>query len=189
MTTMARCLDPLGRGLERLCQVIDDVLVIEKLEQRDARSAPVEVPLGPMMEEALVLGSRDARDKGIAFQARFDPTLMLWVDPHLTVVALRTVIDNAVRLTDRGNVDIDVEDCGAEVAVHVRDHCKESSTVVNLVVSRRTNEAQGWAISARCSLDVGCHVCLILPKSATETSRAHGALHAPILREVPVNVR
>jgi signal transduction histidine kinase len=157
--------ESLDRGLERLCQLIDDVLETETLDDASPRALAADVPLGPMMDEALGPAIDAARERGIAFRTQYDPRLVLHVDRALAVRALRKVVDNAVRFAERGDVAVEVEDRGAEVAVHVSDTSPGADGGVKLVVGRRPMEAQGWSISAECSLSVSCHLCLTLPAS------------------------
>jgi signal transduction histidine kinase len=126
---------------------------------------PEDVELGSMMEQALARARIDARARGIAFHARYDPTLLLHVCPGPAIAALRNVVENAVRFSTHGDVAVDVEDRGAEVAVHIRDTSNGTAAGINLIVAPRAQESLGWAISAECSLNVRCHVCLTLPAS------------------------
>jgi signal transduction histidine kinase len=156
----------LEHGVERLCQLIDDVLVSAAVDGGGCDNEPIDVDLGPLMETALAPASAKARVLGIPFRAQYAPGLWLHVDPGTAVAALRTVADNAVDFAERGDVAIDVEDRGGELAVHVRATTNDGlPTGVKLVVARRALEASGWAITAECSLNVCCHVCLTLPAS------------------------
>jgi signal transduction histidine kinase len=155
--------ESLDRGLARLCQLIDDVLATETLDGASDGAVARDVALGPMMDEALAAAMDAARGRGIAFRTQYDPRLLLHVDRDLAIRALRTVVENAVRFADRGDVAVEVEDRGAEVAVHVSDSSPGVAGGVKLVVGRRPMEALGWSISAECSLSVRCHLCLTLP--------------------------
>jgi signal transduction histidine kinase len=159
--------DRMNRGVDRLCQLVDDVLLTEAIDDDGFNGRPIDVKLGPLLEKALGPAMNDARDRGIAFQARYDPTLRLHVDPGMAIAVLRKVVANAVRFTEHGDVAVEVEDRGVEVAVHVRDTNNGLPAGVSLVVGERTIEAQGWTITAECSLNVRCHVCLTLPASAS----------------------
>jgi signal transduction histidine kinase len=190
-------LDPLGWSVERLNQLIDDVLVTERLDGEAAGREPVEVRLGLIMAQAMASAVEEARHRGIPFVARFDPALSVCVDPTLSIAALRNVIDNAVRFAGQGDggsqVEIEVEDRGGEVAVHVRDTRRgappgapaaaldesaadaardpiggaqpgPSGTRLGVVVARRRVLMQGWTVTAEYSSTAGCHFCLTLPR-------------------------
>jgi signal transduction histidine kinase len=180
-----RVLDALDRSLERMRQMIDDVLLSERLDNGAIPSRPVDVQLGHIMDEALRAATHDSHEKGLHLQTRFDPDLLLYADPDLAVSALQNVVDNAVKFTDRGNVQVDVEDRGSEIAVHVHDSCNgmtpeelrtifepfhrgrsgKPGTGLGLAIARRAVEAQGGTITAESSDDTGCRFCVTLPKS------------------------
>jgi signal transduction histidine kinase len=118
-----RALDALDRSLERLRQLIENLLLTDRMDSGDIQCDPVDVPLGAILDGALAAPSRDARAKGLQLHLRYDPDLMLHVDPGLAISAVQNVVDNAVKFTEQGSVEIDVENRGGEVAIHVLDGC------------------------------------------------------------------
>jgi len=182
----ARLLDALERSVERLQRLVQDVLLSERLGSGELRSNPVDVTLGAIMDDALRVPVRDAQAKRIHIETRFDPDLLLHVDPTLAVSAVQNVVENAVRYTTEGSVQIEGEDRGGEAAIHVRDMCsglsaeeletifepfrrghagRAQGTGIGLAIARRAALAMGGEIAADSSESVGCHFCLTLPKS------------------------
>jgi signal transduction histidine kinase len=181
-----RLLDALERSIERLQRLVQDVLLGERLGSGELRSSPVDVTLGAIMDDALRVPQRDAQAKRIHVETRFDPDLLLHVDPTLAVTAVQNVVENAVKSTGEGSVQIEGEDRGGEAAIHVRDMCsgltseeletifepfrrghagKAQGTGIGLAIARRAVQALGGEITADSSENVGCHFCLTLPKS------------------------
>jgi signal transduction histidine kinase len=151
----------------------------------EVQARVMEVALGELLTEALGVARTWAEDKGIPLLARFDPEVVLRVDPMLTVAALKAVLGNAVKFTDEGGVTVEVEDRPEELVVYVRDNCdgispEELATVfepfprrhsrkpgngVALAIARRALTAQGGAISASSDGEHGCAFALTLPKA------------------------
>jgi signal transduction histidine kinase len=177
-------LDILDRGLHRIAAQIDAMLLTQRLEAREMESRPVDVSLGQIMTEARRAAALEAGNKGIELITRYDPELEIHVDPGLATSALQNVIDNAVKFTDRGRVDVVIDDQASHVLIHVYDNCdglsaEELKTIfepfkrahrgkpgsgLGLAIARRAVEAQGGEIGAESNGEHGCHFWLSLPK-------------------------
>jgi signal transduction histidine kinase len=177
-------LDMLERGLQRMRSQIDAMLLTQRLEAREMECRPVDVNLGQIMADATRAAHLEAGQKGVEFIARYDSDVNLYVDPGLTTSALQNVVDNAVKFTDRGRVEVVVEDQPSDVVVHVYDNCDglsaeelrtifepfkrahpgKAGTGLGLAIARRAVEAQGGRIGAESGGDRGCHFWLTLPK-------------------------
>jgi signal transduction histidine kinase len=177
-------LDTLDRSLERIRGLIDDTLLTQRLEAREMESRPVDMSVGQLMGDAVKAAALEADRKGIVLNVQYDPEVAIYVDPGLSLSALQNVVDNAVKFTDRGHVDVMVEDRPADVLIHVYDNCeglspeelrtifepfkrahpRKPGTGLGLAIARRAIEAQGGEISADSGGERGCHFWLTLPK-------------------------
>jgi len=156
----------LERAVDRLCQLVDDVIGAEVIA--DAyEGEPADLRLGSMIERAVAPARRDAHARGIPFHVQCDPTLVVRVNPGAVIATLGKVAENAVKFSDRGDVAIEVERQGAEVAVHVRDNRDGLPAGIRLIVARRALLSQGWTISAECAVNVRSHICPTLPAAPT----------------------
>jgi signal transduction histidine kinase len=184
MAAEVKTIEMLERGLTRLRDLIDKVLTAERFEAQEMECRPVDVSLGGIVTEAIRPAQFEAGQKGVAFVAEYDPELIVHVDPGLTSSALQNLVDNAVKFTDRGRVELKVESDGSEVIVRVHDDCdglssEELSTVfepfkraksdkagtgLGLAIARRAVEAQGGRIGAESNGERGCLFWLTLPK-------------------------
>jgi signal transduction histidine kinase len=184
VTRAAQTLDMLDRSLRRLASQIDGLLLTERFDAREMECRPEDVPLGRIVTEATGAAQLEAGLKGVEFVTRFDPELLLHVDPGLTTSALQNVVDNAVKFTDRGRVEITADNTPTNVLVHVYDNCDglsaeeiktifepfkrahagKAGTGLGLAIARRAVEAQGGRIDAESGGDHGCHFWLTLPK-------------------------
>jgi signal transduction histidine kinase len=124
-----------------------------------------------------------AARKGIGLGVHYDPAVSLRLDAALTVSALQNLVDNAVKYTDGGFVDVSVETIANGIQIHVRDTCpgisrEELSTIfepfrrgsstkpgsgLGLAIARHAIEAQGGTIGAESDREDGCHFWIMLP--------------------------
>jgi len=184
-------LEILDRGVRRLSELIDSVLLTEKLEAGEITVAPRPTTLGQLMESIETLRG-PAEQKGVRFQTTYDADLKLVVDVDLTRAVLQNLADNAIKYTDEGEVEISVTDAGDEVVVDVRDTCKglsaeelrtifepfkrgrtdKTGTGLGLAIARRAVEAQGGTIHAESPGAYGCHFSVRLPRYPLKDSAA-----------------
>lgn len=176
-------LDKLDRGLHRVGELIDGVLLTQKLEAGEVALEPIEMKLRDLMESVESLKSA-AEQKGLRFHVTYDPELVLVVDPSLTRSAIHNIVENAVKYTDEGAVDVSVTNTEDGIVVDVRDTCKglsveELSTIfapfkrghsgktgtgLGLAIAKRAVEAQGGSIHAESPGPAGCYFSIRLPR-------------------------
>jgi signal transduction histidine kinase len=179
-----RLLDALDRSHKKLSDLIDSVLLTEKLESGKLECHPVTIKLSTLVEPALEAARVAAANKGLAFHVNYDSEMEVYVDPLLTRSALQNIADNAAKYTDQGAVSVVVEDGRDAFTVHVRDTCGgisreeirtifdpfergttgKSGTGLGLAIARRAVEAQGGTIQAESPELSGCHFWMTLPK-------------------------
>jgi signal transduction histidine kinase len=183
-TAEGNTLDMLERALHRIRSLIDGTLMTQRLEAREMECRPVDITLGTIMTDATRAAELEAAQKGIAFNVRYDAEAQIYVDPGLTISAVQNVVDNAVKFTDRGRVDVVAEDRTSDVIIHVYDNCDglsdqelktifepfkrahpgKAGTGLGLAIARQAVEAQGGQIGAESGGERGCHFWLTLPK-------------------------
>jgi signal transduction histidine kinase len=184
----ARLLDTLDRSQKRLAELIDSVLLTERLEAGKIEFRPSDVRLGDVMGPALEAARRTASQKGLAFRENYDPELSVRVDPLLTRSAIQNLADNAAKYADNGYVEVTVDDRDEEFVVHVRDTCEgiseeelrtifepfergasgKSGTGLGLAIAKRAVQVQGGSIQAESREGGGCHFWITLPKCASK---------------------
>jgi signal transduction histidine kinase len=183
----ARLVETLERNLERLNELIDGVLLTQKLDAGQMEVTPSDVELGPLLDSALEAARKVAEAKRLAFHASYDPGLTARLDPVLTRSAIANLVDNAVKYTDAGEVDVEVLDRRDEILVNVRDTCSglsaeelrtifdpfkrgrstQGGTGLGLAIARRAVEAQGGSIRGESPGTTGCRFSITLPKRIT----------------------
>jgi two-component system sensor histidine kinase BarA len=180
-----RTLELIERAHTQLQQLIQSVLLTQKLESGQVVSHPRRVSFAQVLEPALESARVMAERKGLDFRVQVDPNLQVRVDPDLTRSALQNLVDNAAKYTSAGHVEVSVEDRPTELQVHVRDTCHglspeelrtifepfkrgrttQQGTGLGLAIARRAVEAQGGKIGAESPGPEGCHFWITLPKS------------------------
>lgn len=179
-----RALDTLERSHDRLLELIDSVLDVERLEAGDVEVRLVEVREADLLELATEAARKAAQRKGLAFEIRCDPERRIKVDPSLTLSALQNLADNAVKYTDAGAVEVVTGADETSWVVHVRDTgpglspeelrtifepfrrgaTTKKGTGLGLTIARRAIEAQGGTLEAESPGPVGCHFWIALPR-------------------------
>jgi signal transduction histidine kinase len=179
----ASLLDALDRSHRKLSELIDSVLLAERLDVGKVESRPVAIKLRDLVEPSLEAARAVAASKGLEFQLTYDPAIDVRLDPLLTRSALQNIADNAAKYTDHGEIAVDIEASDDALVFHVRDTCSgispeelrtifepfkrgttgKTGTGLGLAIARRAVEAQGGSIQAESSGPSGCHFWITLP--------------------------
>jgi signal transduction histidine kinase len=190
-----RVVETLQRNLGRLGELIDGVLLTQKLEAGQMVVAPADVELAPLLESALESARKVAETKRLAFHASYDPGLTARLDPILTRSAIANLVDNAVKYTDTGEVDVEVLERRDDLVVNVRDTCpglsadelrtifepfkrgasaRGGGTGLGLAIARLAVEAQGGSIRGESPGGgaTGCRFSITLPKRCEGRARS-----------------
>jgi signal transduction histidine kinase len=186
----------LDRTLRRLADLIDGVLLTEKLEAGEARPERTEITLRQLMEPLESL-KQAAEHKGLEFHAAYDPDLTAVLDPTLTRSIIRNLVENAVKYTDQGVVDVSVTNTRDDIVLDVYDTCRglsqeelrtifepfkrgrtdQSGTGLGLAIARRAAEVQGGSIHAESPGPSGCHFSVRLPRRVDANTTTPDAVH------------
>lgn len=179
----AQTLDVVNRNLLRLSELIEGVLIVEK-GAHALQPEPTVMTLGQLLDQPLAAAKLAAECKGLHLETRFDPEVVVHVDPRLSVSAIDNVIRNAIKFTDSGEVEVVAEDNANDVVVHVRDsgpgipeedlptifepfrrgRSGKPGAGLGLAIARRAIEAQGGTMHAESGGVRGSHFWLTLPK-------------------------
>ncbi len=177
-------LDLIERNLRRISELIEGVLVVER-GAHGLKPQPTTITLGELLEQPVSAAKLAADTKGLRIVTKFGPDVVLHVDPKLSASAIDNVVQNAIKFTDRGEVEIAAEENQNEVVVHVRDTgpgiseenlatifepfrrgtATKPGSGLGLAIARRAVEAQGGTIHAESDGKNGTHFYLKLPKA------------------------
>jgi signal transduction histidine kinase len=170
------------RSLRKIEDLIEGVLVTERFQAGEVDPEPVDVALGAVLDDTLVAAETKARAKGLGWVANFDRDLRLRVDPQLTSSAVHNLLENAVKFTDSGRVEVKEEHRDDCVVIHVRDtgpgvpeedlpsifepfqrgHSSKKGSGIGLSIARRAIEIQGGTLQVESKAGSGTHFWITL---------------------------
>jgi two-component system sensor histidine kinase SenX3 len=111
----------LRREAERLSVLIQDLIDLSRFQDPEALSTPVLVDIDDVVAAALARQETVAQSSGIELAGPRTPTgAQVWGNRDMLVTAVRNLLDNAVRYSDRGtrvSVGISVEDDLVNISV------------------------------------------------------------------------
>jgi len=123
------------RSTEHLLQVVNDILDFSQLQAGQLRLNPVDYDLQAVLDELQQRHGEKAQSKGITLRMHLDPALPLRLhgDRHRLLQMLNNMVDNAVKFTSGGSVDVkllrqgerwrlEVHDAGPGIALEQQAH-------------------------------------------------------------------
>lgn len=180
-------LDDVLAESDHLARLVDDLLLLARLDSGRLTVARERVPVGPLLDDLSRQVSRLAGEKGVRVQTDASTVVVLG-DPTRLRQALLILLDNALRFTPsggtirlsavtRGNRGVvSVEDTGQGIPAahlpHIFDRFYQvdsartgSHAGLGLAIARTVVEAQGGRIAATSRSGVGTRVEISLPAS------------------------
>src|SRR5688572_17676696 len=111
------------RNGQRLLDLINDILDIEKIESGKLALAPELIPVDALVEEAIVLNKGFAERFRVRFQAHGDTAeRKVHADRKRLLQVMTNLLSNAAKFSPEGGVvDITTEDAGPNVRIAVHD--------------------------------------------------------------------
>jgi len=109
-------------NVERLARIINGLLDVSKIESGRTRLHREEFDLGRLVRLTAAAFEIKSRDKGLGLSVRLPgQTVVAYADEDKVSHILMNLVDNAVKFTKRGSVEITVADKGTSVECRVRD--------------------------------------------------------------------
>ena len=99
-----------------LLNILNDILDISTIESGNMRLSPTAVELLPLLHDVETLMRTPARNKGLELKFEFDFRLPQWVhaDPTRVRQILFNLISNAIKFTEKGQVNVIVQTTPAD---------------------------------------------------------------------------
>jgi len=179
-----RELDLIERGHQRLRTLIDQVLSNERLELGEVEMRPADISLTDIIDNATRSARLVAAEKGVELDVSCDSDATLFVDANLLTSAVANLVDNAVKFTDHGMVEVVTDVKPDAVLIHVYDNCDglsddELRTIfqpfkrghsnkpgsgLGLAIARRAVESHHGTLQVESLQTRGCHFWITLPR-------------------------
>lgn len=110
------------RNAEHLLKMVDDVLDLAQIEASRLPVLPEPVDLIRIIQDALATGAPLLRESSLELRVSLPTSLpLLHVDPTRIRQVVLNLVNNAIRFTERGFVEVGAFVSEAEVVVYVRD--------------------------------------------------------------------
>src|SRR5437667_113087 len=111
------------RNAQRLLDIINDILDIEKIESGTISMAPEVLAIDPLVREAIVLNEGFGERFKVRFEARGElPGREVYADRKRLLQAMTNLLSNAAKFSPEwGKVDITLEESAVNIRVGVHD--------------------------------------------------------------------
>jgi two-component system phosphate regulon sensor histidine kinase PhoR len=107
---------------DRLIRIVEDLLTLATLEEKGIGLEVETVDLAALAENILRIFEPRARDKNISLHLTADPRLpTIRGDAFRLEQMLVNLIDNAIKYTDKGQIEVGLESAEGSVIIRVRD--------------------------------------------------------------------
>lgn len=119
----ARAIETIGRGVAQMDRLVRDLLDAARVEAGTFQVEPLELPLGPLIDETVELYRDRAERRGIHLAARVpEDGASVRADPDRLVQVLDNLLTNALKFCDEGcEITVEVHPLEEELVVLVRD--------------------------------------------------------------------
>jgi len=119
--TQRRFIQVIRRNVERMSNLVSDLLLLSRLESPEPQLRMEMVDLFELVGDVVKLVERAAKEKGIKLKVDVKPGTALLGDPFLLEQMLLNLLDNAVKYTERGEVSLTAEAGDDQVKIRVSD--------------------------------------------------------------------
>lgn len=193
-----RFLEIVARQADRLNAIIEDLLMLSRLEQTDEASDEMLelAPLAGPLREAVDLCTPSAKSRNIRIEMTCEPDLEARINPNLIQQGVVNLIDNALKYSEDGtSVSVEAIESDDEVLIFVRDQgCGIAAdhlprlferfyrvdrarsrdlggTGLGLSIVRHIVQCHHGRVTVESTPGIGSSFCIHLPKAGTTVSR------------------
>lgn len=106
---------------QRIAELVNDILTWMRLRTRRERVFHERVAAAAIVESACAGIHREAQARSIRLETEVPDDLWIWTDPTRACQALRALVSNGVKFTEKGTVRVMAESDGDRVIFRVRD--------------------------------------------------------------------
>src|SRR6185503_17393484 len=149
------------RNGQRLLDLINDLLDIEKIESGKLSLAPELIPLDDLVREAMVLNKAFGERFNVRFESRGElPGRLVLADRKRLQQVMTNLLSNAAKFSPEGGVvEISTEDSGANVRVAVHDRGSGIPEAFRGRIFGRFTQADSTATRQKGGSGLGLAIC------------------------------
>ena len=118
--TLTEIGDKMRNSLDVMSELLDALLDISKLDSGSITPVEKDFPIQDLLDNLSAYGEQAAREKGIAFICAAS-TAVVHTDPVLLQRIIDNFVNNALRYTERGEVEVRCESRADSVRIEVKD--------------------------------------------------------------------
>lgn len=182
---------------KHLLNLINDILDLAKIDAGKLNIDPGDVPLYPVISSVADQLSEAARLKSLELKTVSGAEIVYADELRLRQILIN-LVGNALKFTERGQVEIKAESRGDNIAIHVRDSGRgipeekleavfgqfdqvdpsstreKGGTGLGLAISKQLVELQGGTMTVESEVGVGSTFTFTLPAAASHASEGAG---------------
>ena len=115
-------LDIVKRHTERLINIVNDLLLLSELEEKDAKLEIERVNMKELIENIAKMFEQRLKEKGLELKLVFDKTeTIINVDRFKIEQVLINLVDNAIKYTEKGGITISLCKSASKAVVEIQD--------------------------------------------------------------------
>jgi len=114
-------LEIISRQTQRLILIVQDLLLLSKVEQPNIKLQKTDFSLNKMLDSLFVIFDTTAKSKNIELILNLDENSLIHADEFMFEQILINLIENAIRMTDRGYVRISLHYEDSKPVITVED--------------------------------------------------------------------
>lgn len=119
--TALRFLDIIDIESDRLYRLINDILLLSEIESMDREMEQTRVNLESVVNEVYDILDQKASDKGLVLEAHFEGSVELMANRDRIKQMLINLVDNAIKYTEKGKVEIKAVRMANTITIRVID--------------------------------------------------------------------
>jgi signal transduction histidine kinase/ActR/RegA family two-component response regulator len=153
--------DHIRRSTQHLLQVVNDILDFSQLQAQRLALKPVDFVLRACLDDVLAAHQARADQKGIGLHLHLDPQLPFRVhgDPLRLQQILNNLLDNALKFTAEGGVQLNVQQDGEMVRFEVIDSGRGIAQAQQAFIFRRFEHADVQTTRTHGGTGLGLSIC------------------------------
>ena len=119
--TAIRFLDIIDIESDRLYRLINDILLLSEIESMDRETEINKVDLTSVIDEVYDVLEQKAIDKGLLLKSNFEVRVVLQANRDRIKQMMINLVDNAIKYTEKGEVNISVSQYDKWISIKVTD--------------------------------------------------------------------
>lgn len=119
--TALRFLDIIDIESDRLYRLINDILLLSEIESMDRETEQTRVDIESVVNEVYDILDQKASDKGLVLEAHFEGDTQLMANRDRIKQMLINLVDNAIKYTEKGKVEIKAVRMANTITIKVID--------------------------------------------------------------------